>query len=563
MRPDAQNGKLGADTLCRIVKESGMDEIDIAQTDVEIYGKEALLAAMKAYGIRCGCLSVSTAEDVNAGPVLAKEMGAPYLMIVPESAEVPDACLAKAVELAKTYGIRVIFENAPDPHMFLSSAENCKAVLDRVPGLDFAFNTANFRAADKESDVFAAYELLKDRIVRIHVKDIRVNGNAVRTVFPGSGVIPVEEILQRSIQDGFDSTYAVEYAANSDARGADHKDAVSACAAVLRQMAGGNFVKCPKVAFPGLEKPVSKIFFGTAIPQMLQYSNAQFALDLAYASGINAFDCARGYGDAEIALGEWIKERKNREDVVVLSKCGNVSPEGVVYVKKEVIERELAESLERLQTDYIDIYLLHRDDPTTPVSEFIDTLNAAKRAGKVKLFGVSNWTPERIREANRYAEAHGLDGFSVSSPNYGLARQVNDPWGGGCVTISGPENEENRKWYTETGIPVIAYSSLGRGFFSGAFPSYDYEAAGKILDEVAQKGYISEDNMERLRRAEILAKEKNCTVSEIAMRYLFSSDMNVFAIVSVTIPQFMWQNVKAPRNLLTKEEVRWLDLITD
>lgn len=113
---------------------------------------------------------------------------------------------------------------------------------------------------------------------------------------------------------------------------------------------------------------------------------------------------------------------------------------------------------------------------------------------------------------------------------------------------------------SETGLPVIAYSSLGRGFFSGKFKSYDYEAAKRVLDHAAQKGYLSEDNMERLRRAEILAAKKGCAVSEIAMRYLFSGDMNVFAVVSTTDPERLRQNVRAFSGLLTKEEAQWLDL---
>ena len=316
----------------------------------------------------------------------------------------------------------------------------------------------------------------------------------------------------------------------------------------------------PSAAFPGLTKPVSRIFFGTAIMPMILGEDVRDLLDLAYASGINAFDCARGYGDAEILLGKWMQERRNRERVVILTKCGNVDPDGTVCVNREVIERELEESLERLQTNYIDIYLLHRDDQATPVSEFIETLNEAKCAGKIRVYGASNWSDERVREANSYAEAHGLAGFSAVSPNYGLARQIADPWGGGCITLSGPENAGSRAWYAQTGLPVIAYSSLGRGFFSGKFKSYDYEAAKSVLDHAAQKGYLSEDNMERLRRAEILAEKKGCTVSEIAMRYLFSGDMNVFAVVSTTDPERMQQNVRVPFCPLTKEEARWLDL---
>ena len=106
----------------------------------------------------------------------------------------------------------------------------------------------------------------------------------------------------------------------------------------------------------GMEKPVSRMIFGTAIAPMIQGKNADEILDAAFAKGINTFDTARGYGRAETSLGSWMKRRDNREQVVVISKCGNCAPDGFVCVNRKVIETELAESLQALQTDYIDIY---------------------------------------------------------------------------------------------------------------------------------------------------------------------------------------------------------------
>ena len=315
----------------------------------------------------------------------------------------------------------------------------------------------------------------------------------------------------------------------------------------------------PYAKIEGIDKPVSRLFFGTAIKPMLMGENVDELLDAVLASGINAFDCARGYGKAEKSLGSWMKSRGNRDRVVVLTKCGNVDLLGRVCVNRKVIESELAKSLSTLGTDYIDIYLLHRDDPKTPVSEFIDCLNEAKHQGKVRVFGVSNWTHQRIGEANSYAAAHGLDGFSVSSPNYGLTRQINDPWGGDCVTISGPENEAARAWYTDNQMPVIAYSSLGRGFFSGKFRSGDYESAKKVLDQPARKGYLYEENMKRLHNAEVLAERDNCSVTQVAIRYVYSSSMNVFAVASTTNPARLKQNIQATLTPFSEEDVKFLE----
>lgn len=588
---------IDADLLARIIKEGGYEEADIMEFEFRLYGEDALLSALQKYGIRLGCLITGlpfyTAPDQVEGGIrqalaLAKKAGTRYLMIVPGQNDAADAAACeklgregilrltaehfrKAVELAEPEGIQVIFENTPHAMKPLAAVEDVKWVLDAVPGLGLAFDTGNFRVADVHADELAAYELLKDRISRFHLKEVRfgdfpdgekcVNGQAIKAVLTGSGVIPMEELIRRSLADGYDGTYAVEYAAPADSHGAAHISCVRTYLDVITAMEKKTFLRCPQSDFPGLTKKVSRIFFGTAAMPMMMGANAEILFDLAMAFGINAIDCARGYGNAEETLGKWMKARDNREDVVVLTKCGNAGPGGSVHIDRKVIEEELSTSLEKLQTSYIDIFLLHRDDPKTPVSEFIETLNEAKAAGKIRVFGVSNWTHTRIMEANVYAEAHGLTGFTVSSPNYGLTRQVDDPWGGECVTIAGPENAEARAWYTANQMPVIAYSSLGRGFMSGKFRSFDYDAAKKVLDPFATKGYLSEDNMRRLAAAERYAAEHALSVPQTAMRFVLSSDMNVFAAATMSGFRRVLENVIAANERMQPEEWKALDAI--
>lgn len=127
--------------------------------------------------------------------------------------------------------------------------------------------------------------------------------------------------------------------------------------------------------------------------------------------------------------------------------------------------------------------------------------------------------------------------FTVSSPNFGLADQAGDPWGGGCVTISGPKEVEAREWYRKQNMPVVAYSSLAHGLLAGKVKSTDLERVAELLDAPTIKGYGSEENFERLRRCEILAAEKQATVAQIAMAYIFHQDLNVFAVVSASKPE--------------------------
>lgn len=137
---------------------------------------------------------------------------------------------------------------------------------------------------------------------------------------------------------------------------------------------------------------------------------------------------------------------------------------------------------------------------------------------------------------------------------------MEDPWGGGCVSISGPTNKKAREWYAEQKMPVIAYSSLGRGMFSGKVKSTDQERIRDVLDDVAVKGYAGEANFERLRRCEVLAMEKGITVAQIATAYIFSQKMETLAVISTSKPERMKENIAALHLSLTADEVDWLDL---
>ena len=177
----------------------------------------------------------------------------------------------------------------------------------------------------------------------------------------------------------------------------------------------------------GLPLPVSPVFFGTAMEPLMRDGDAAAGLlDSVLEAGVNAFDCARSYGQAEVALGRWIRARGCRDEVAILTKCGDIR-EGRVEVNRGVIREQMAQSLDRLQTDCIDLYLLHRDDPSVEAGAIIEIMNALYSEGKIRAFGGSNWSYRRIEEANEYAYSHGLIPFSVSSPNFGLAEQVADP----------------------------------------------------------------------------------------------------------------------------------------
>ena len=296
----------------------------------------------------------------------------------------------------------------------------------------------------------------------------------------------------------------------------------------------------------GVAKPAHRMFFGTAIPAMLEGGDVNPLLSAAVDAGFNAIDTARGYARAEESVARWLKAASgNRDRVVLLTKCCDMFGDRTrVVVTPERIRREMDESLRALGTDHIDVFLLHRDDPSRPVAEFVETLEALRREGKCLAYGGSNWSHARLAEANAYAAAHSCQGMTLSSPHYGLAEQVADPWGGGCVTATGAAMAGARAWYREARMPLLAYSSLGRGFFSGAFRAADVEGAKKELDDVAQRGYLCEANLRRLARAEEIAAAHGVHVATVAMAYLLTDEMNTLAVVSMPDPALIAANLK-------------------
>ncbi|MFB7251064.1 aldo/keto reductase [Microbacterium sp. NPDC056234] len=295
----------------------------------------------------------------------------------------------------------------------------------------------------------------------------------------------------------------------------------------------------------GIDKRVSRLVMGVDNQPDLAHASAVFD---AYAeAGGNVFDTAYIYGDGDLEkrLGRWIANRGIREEVVVITKGGHTP-----HCDPESVSRQLLESLERQGTDYADIYMLHRDNPDIPVGEFVDVLDEHARAGRIRVFGGSNWTPERIDEANAYAAANGRQGFGVVSDHFGLAEAYDVPWAG-CVHVT---DEASRRWLEERQIPLLPWSSQARGFFTGRARPDDRS------DEELVRCYYSDDNFERLRRAEHLGKDRGVPTTAIALAYVLAQPFPTFPLFG---PRTIEETRSSMRGLtvdLTPEEVAWLNL---
>lgn len=311
---------------------------------------------------------------------------------------------------------------------------------------------------------------------------------------------------------------------------------------------------------PGINKPISRLVQGTVMLTSKELGKSFALLDGIFELGCTTFDMAHQYGqgDVERTFGQWMNDRGVRDRIVILDKGAHHSQD-----RKRVtpfdISADLHDSLARLKTDFIDLYLLHRDDPSVPVGPIVDILNEHQAAGRIHAFGGSNWSHTRIREANEYAAAQSLIGFVASSPNFSLAEQVKEPWAG-CISISGPQGADARAWYAEQRMPLFTWSSLAGGFFSGRFRRDNLAEFTEYLDKLCVTSYCVEDNFQRLDRAEQLAAEKGLTLPQIALAYVLSQPLDIFALVGCNTVDEFRANAAAAEVRLTLDEMAWLDL---
>lgn len=311
---------------------------------------------------------------------------------------------------------------------------------------------------------------------------------------------------------------------------------------------------------PGLAKPVSRVVLGTMIINRGERERSEALLDAAVELGVTTLDTAHVYagGESERAIGEWMEKRGNREQLVILAKGCHPNGDRARATPYD-IGADLLDTLARLKTDHVDLWVLHRDDTRVPVGPLVEALNEHLRAGRVRAFGGSNWTHQRLAEANAYAAAKGLTGFAISSPNFGLAAQVQDPWGPGCVTIAGPQQVQARAWYAATGTAIFAYSSLARGLFSGRVKSASAVADSAALDDAARTAYCHPVNFARLARAEQLAGKKGLSVAQIATAWILSQPLPVFALVGAANHAELASTCAGAAVTLTADECRWLE----
>lgn len=297
--------------------------------------------------------------------------------------------------------------------------------------------------------------------------------------------------------------------------------------------------------------------FGTAYDQ--SHSNA--LLEAFAAKGGNFIDTARSYGDwipdapkgaSERAIGAWLKSQDRSKFVIATKggffdlRVGDWRPR----VTPDDIGADLGESLEHLGVQTIDLYWLHSDNPAVPVEPIIDALIAHQKAGSIRYFGASNWTPERIQAAQAYARSIGHDGFAAVQPFWGLAKPNAE---GAAAAGYGFYYEDGLQSVHTNSLPMVPYSGQSRGLFA------KLEAGGEAsLRDDLKAMYLNDTNRAVLPVLQAMARDHKASVNDISLAYLTCQPIQTIPIVGASTVEQIQQTIKAAGIKLSASELERL-----
>jgi len=214
------------------------------------------------------------------------------------------------------------------------------------------------------------------------------------------------------------------------------------------------------------------------------------------------------------------------------------------------IASDLDSSLQCLQVDTIDLYWLHRDDPTRPVADILGILNEQVTKGKIRYFVCSNWHTNRIREAMQYAAQHNIAGFVGNQLMWSFAVPNADGIEDTSLVFMDAQMLE---FHRETNLTVLAYTPQARGFFSKI--SND----ATTLSERLRKIYDNAENSERLRRLQTVSNELSLSIPTLLLAYLTNQPFPTFPIFGNTSTQQLLENLQAGDVVLSRDTLHYLE----
>lgn len=278
-------------------------------------------------------------------------------------------------------------------------------------------------------------------------------------------------------------------------------------------------------------------------------------LDKFTGGGFNFIDTADTYswwvngkgGQSEEIIGKWMKQRANRNDLVIATKVGSETKEHGFEISKKHILKSVDESLARLQTDRIDLYYTHFDDKKTPVEETLQAYDEVIKAGKVRYIAASNVSPDRLKASFEAAEKNNLPKYVALQPHYNLL-----------------EREKFETEYAdlvkEYDLSVFTYWSLAAGFLTGKYRTE--EDLSKSARGEGVRKYLNEKGTDVLKALDQISERHETTQASVALAWLLANPLVTAPIVSATSESQLATLFQAPELQLSTEDIELLNAVS-
>lgn len=308
-----------------------------------------------------------------------------------------------------------------------------------------------------------------------------------------------------------------------------------------------------KIKINNTDLEVSRINFGGNVFGWTLDEQKSFEILDAFASGgFNFIDTADTYswwvngkgGQSETIIGNWLKSRGNRKDLVIATKVGSETKEHGFDISRKHILKSVDESLKRLQTDYIDLYYTHFDDNVTPVEETLSAYDEIVKAGKVRYIAASNVSPERLQQSFEVSEKNNFPKYVALQPHYNLVERTN-------------YETKYRSLAEEHDLTVFPYYSLASGFLTGKYRS-EADFSKSVRGGGASK-YLNEKGLAVLKALDKVAEKHNTQQATVALAWLLAQPHIGATIVSATGKAQLETLFAAPELKLDNEDLELLD----
>ncbi|CAM3498352.1 aldo/keto reductase [Bordetella sputigena] len=277
-------------------------------------------------------------------------------------------------------------------------------------------------------------------------------------------------------------------------------------------------------------------------------------LDAMVDAGLNFIDTADVYsrwapgnrgGESEVIIGKWLAKSGKRDKVIIATKVGMEMGPKAQGLSPAYIARAVEDSLARLQTDYIDLYQSHRDDPDTPLTDTLAAYGKLRDQGKIRAIGASNYTAARLSEALLFSERNGLPRYESIQPEYNL--YAREPYESGLQAV-----------VTAQGLGTINYYALASGFLSGKYRTAA-DAGKSVRGKKIVETYLNERGTRILAALDQAAEATGATATQVALAWTMAQPGITAPIASATSLAQLDDLVKAAYLTLPPEIMRSLD----